>query len=218
MKKIVTLGLVVVVLIAGTVWAMRRHRVDPQVQKVLQMQQQAFQQQLTEAQRRAAFDQYRRAMKGLSDGQRQQVREQGFAFGQRRMTDMAAAFCKMSADQKTAFLNQFISDMQKRQKEREARRAADQAQGGSNGQGGDGSQGGGSGSGDSNAQGGRGGPGGGPGGNNRFDQQARNVRRLQMLDNTTPEQRAQMSVFRQSVQQQCLQQGVPVPRMGGGRF
>ena len=135
------------------------------------------------------------------------------------MTEMAANFCKMSPDQKTAYVNQFLSDMQKRQQEREARRAADQAQSGSNGQGGngqggDGSQGGG------NAQGGSGGrPGGGQGGRNRFDQQARNVRRLQMLDNTTPEQRAQMTVFRQSVQQQCQQQGITPPRfMGGGRF
>ena len=57
MKKIVALGVVVVVLIAGTVWAYRRHRVDPQVEKVAQIQQKAFDPQLTEEQRRAMFDQ-----------------------------------------------------------------------------------------------------------------------------------------------------------------
>jgi hypothetical protein len=135
------------------------------------------------------------------------MRDQGFARGQRRMTEMAAAYCNMTPDQKSAYMSQFVADMQKRQQEWEARRAADQAQNGGSAQNGSGQGG--------NGRGGAGGPGGGA---NRFNQQARNQRRLQMLDNTTPEQRAQMNVFRQGVQQQCAQQGITPPRfMGGGR-
>ncbi len=59
MKKIVALGVAVLVLIAGTVWAYRRHRVDPQLQKVLQMQEKAFDDQLSEDQRRAVRDEFR---------------------------------------------------------------------------------------------------------------------------------------------------------------
>ncbi len=215
MKKIVALGVVVVVLITGTVWAYRRYRADPQVQNAVKLWNKA--EQLPEDQREQARGQFRTAMQQLNADQQRQVRgKTGGGFG-RRMGEQAAAFCKMSPDQRTAYVNKFIADMQKRQQEWEVRRAAE-AQGSSGAQ--DGSGGGGPGGGPGGGGPGGGGRGGGGQGGRpgRFDQQARNQFRLQMLDNTTPEQWAQMTVFRQSVQQQCQQQGIVPPRgFGGGR-
>ena len=53
MKRMVTLAIAIVVLITVTsVWAYRRHRVDPQVQQIVQAQEKAFDDQLTDEQRR----------------------------------------------------------------------------------------------------------------------------------------------------------------------
>jgi uncharacterized membrane protein YgcG len=223
MKKIVALGIAVVVLIAGTtVWACRRHRVDPKVQQIVQAQQKAFDDQVTDEQRRAMFDQFRSQMRTLTDGQRRQVFDQMRPLFQRRENERMDAYFNMTPDEKVAYLNKQIAEMQKRQEEREARRAAEQAQGGSNGQGGNGSGGPGAGGPAAGGPGG-GGPGsGGPGGRpGRFDQQARNNFRNQMLNNSTPQQRAQRTQYMQDFRQQCLQQGVSPPTRGfggGGRF
>ena len=206
MKKIVARGVVILILIAGTVWAYRRHRVDPQLKKVLQMQAKAFDGNLPEDQRQAMRTQIRTQMDKLSESQRRQVFGEMGARFERRENERLAAYFAMTAQQKQAYLDQQIAEMQKRQAEREARQAAQQAQNGSNGQNGNGQNG--------NAQNGngRGGPGGGAG---RFDQQARNDRRNQRLDSSSPEQRAQRAAYVQDLRQRCQQAGVTPPRMGG---
>ena len=204
MKKMVTLGVVILVLITGTVWAYRRHRADAQVQNVLKLQEKAFDDKLPPDQREAMRTQIRTEMDKLSDRQRGQVRDQMGARFQRREDERMAAYFKMTAEQKAAYLSQQIADMLKRQQERDARRAADQAQNGANSQ----------------SQNGNGQNGNNSGGGNRpgrFDQQARNNFRLRMLDNTSPAQRAERAQYMQDFRQQCLQQGITPPTRGGPR-
>jgi hypothetical protein len=201
MKKIVALGVVVLILIAGTVWAYRRHRVDPQLKAVLQLQAKAFDGNLPEDQRQAMRTQVRTEMGKLSEAQRRQAFDQMGARFARRENERLAAYFKMTAEQKAAYLDQQLAEMRKREQERQARQAAQQSQDGSNGQNG-------------NAQNAN--NGGGPGGGaNRFNQQAQNDRRNQRLDNSTPEQRAQRAAYVQDLRQRAQQTGAPLPRMGG---
>ena len=209
MKRMVTLAIAIVVLITVTsVWAYRRHRVDPQVQQIVQAQEKAFDDQLTDEQRTAMFNQFRGQMRNLSDSQRREAFGQMRPLFQRRANERMAAYCQMTKDQRMAYLNQQIAELQRRQEEREARQAAE-AQGASNAQDGSSSQ-------NGNAQNGNGGRGGPGGVGNRFNQDARNQRRDQRLNNSTPEQRAQRTVFVQEFRQQCQAQGVTPPRYGGG--
>ena len=209
MKKVFALGIVIVILVtATTVWAHRRRRLDPEVGKIMQQFDKA--EQLPEDQRRAMRGDFRTTMERLNPSQQQQLREQmGIRF-ERRANAQAAAYCGMTADQKRAYLDQQVAEMQKRQQEWESRRAAEQAQNGTGAQdGGSGRNGGGPGG---------GGPGGGPGGRgNRFDQQAQAQRRNQRLDNSSPEQRAQRNAYVQDLRAQCQAAGVTPPRFGGGR-
>ncbi len=210
MKKMVAIGVAIVLLITCTVWAFCRHRVDPQVQKLVQAQKKAFDEQLTEEQRREMLRNFRAETRKLSDSQRQQVFSQLRPLMERRANAQMDAYCRMTADQKAAYLNQRIAEMQRWQQEREARRAAEQAQGGSSPQdGGNGQNGG-------NAQNGNG----QGGGENRFNRQANaSQRRSQMLSNSTPEQRAERTTFVQDFRQQCAVQGVAPPTRGfGGGF
>ncbi len=127
---------------------------------------------------------------------------------ERRMNDQAAAYCQMTPDQKAAYLDQQIAEMQKRQQQWEApgppirpktaatrpvaatpkaaMAAADRA--------------------------------------GRADRAAARTASIskpaikcadQRLDSSTPQQRAQRTVYMQDLRQQCLQQGVSPPRMGG---
>jgi hypothetical protein len=200
MKKIVAVvAVVLVIVVAGTVWAYRRHRVDPQLQKVLKLQETAFDQKLPQDQRMAMGNQIRTEVEKLNPDQRRQMFGQFMAGFQRIIFDRAAAYCKLPPDQRTAFLDQQIAEMQKFQQAMQSQRPANQ-NGGNTPSGG-------------NAQNGNGpgGPGGPP---NRFDQQARNNFRLQMLDNTTPEQRAEFGQFIQGLGQRCLERGLPPPGFG----
>ena len=201
MKKIVTLGAVVLlIVVAGTVWAYRRHRVDPQMQKVMKLQATAFDQKIPQDQRLAMGSQIRTEVEKLAPEQRRQFFGQMMGGFQRIVNQRAAAYCKLPPDQRTAFLDQQIDEMQKFQQAMQSQRAANPPPNGGNAQNG-------------NGPGGQGGPG-RPGAAGKFDQQARNQFRNQMLDSSTPEQRAQLGSFFQAFGQRCQERGLPAPGFG----
>jgi hypothetical protein len=201
MKRILALGVVALLIaIAGTVWACRRHRVDPQMQKVMKLQAKAFDQKIPQDQRLAMGSQIRTEVEKLAPEQRRQFFSQMMGGFQRIINERAAAYCKLPPDQRTAFLDQQIAEMQKFQQAMQSQRPAGQPQNGGNAQN------------SGNAQNGNGPI--GPGGPGKFDQQARNQFRNQMLDSSTPEQRAQLGAFFQAFGQRCQERGLPPPGFG----
>ncbi len=203
MKKIVVLGIVTLIVIAGTIWACRRHRVDPQVQKVLKMQEKVFDPQVPVDRRLAMGSQIRSDTGKLAPDQRRQVFGQILASFQRLVNQRAAAYYKLPPDQRTAYLDQQIAELQRWRQAMGGQPAAGQSQGGSGQDGGNTPSGNGSGGLGSRLNAGT------------MDQQTRNQFRLQWLDNSTPEQRAQLVGFVQDLGQRCEQLGVPPPKLGG---
>jgi hypothetical protein len=210
-KRKMTIGVVVILLVGGTVWAWMS-RPDAQVEKVKQMQAEAFKEDATPEQRRQNFELVHQEMEKLSPGQRDQVREYMREGMERRMDQQVSAYFALPQEQKIAYLDKQIKEMEQRRKEGETRRA----QAGQSGQ----------------RQGGAGGPPGGPGGPGgqqaggrgqpRPPQSAdaRLQRRDQRLDRSTAQQRAQRSAYFADMQQRRLQLGLPAspfPGRGPGR-
>jgi hypothetical protein len=174
---------------------------------------------MTEEQRRAAFADMRKTFEGLSESERRELRREGMAERQRREQEEMTKFMAMSEQERAAYC------LKKAQEEasRFDRRAAEQAKNGDN-PGGNGSP-----SSSNNPPPPGGGPGDSgrpPGGFRNATPEQREQFRKQMLDNTTPEQRAQRTIYRsalaQAIGQQNVvrqQQGLPlVPAPGTRRF
>jgi hypothetical protein len=207
-KRKMTIGVVAILIVGGTVWAWMS-RPDAQVEKVKQMQAEAFKEGATPEQRRENFQLVRQEMEKLSPGQRNQVWEQMREGMERRMDQQVSAYFALPQEQRGAYLDKQIKEMEQWRKAGEARRA----QAGQSGP----------------PQGGAGGPPGGPGGQQaggggqpRAPQSAdaRLQRRDQWLDRSTAEQRAQRSAYFADLQQRRLQLGLPAspfPGRGPGR-
>jgi hypothetical protein len=193
-KRKIAIGVVSILLVSGSLWAWIRSRPDAQVEKIKQLQAEAFKEGTTTQQRQASFELIRQEREKLSPAQRREVGQAMRQTFERQADKRMATYFTLPQAQRTAYLDQQIKEMEQRRKEMQARRG----QGG--GQGGGGPQ-------------GFGGQGSGGGANNS---DARAIRRDQRLDGTTATQRAMRSAFMADMQLRRTQLGLP-PMGGGGR-
>ena len=205
-RKIGVAIVVLVLLVAATVWAFKA-RADANVARLKQMQDKVF---AAGPPQREQFDQFRKEMDQLSPDQREQVRDHMREIMQRRIQKQVDEYFALPSEKRADFLDNQIQEMEKRRKEWEARRAQD-------GQGGPGQSGAGqnpnaAGQGTNTANAGR-----QWGGGRNASPEAQSTRRNQMLDNTSPEQRAQRSAYFSAVQQRRIALGLPA-WSGGGPF
>ena len=191
-KRTVGIAILLLLLIVGTVWAMRGRK-DPKVAEMKAKLQEAFKQ----GPNPEKWQEFHQEMEKLTPDQRHQVHEGMRQNMERRMDERIDAFFALPPDKRNAFLDKQIQEEEKRRKEMEARRAKSGSNGGNG----------------ANAGAGQGGPR-GPG-NQTAD--ARALRRNQMRDNTTPEQRAKRNAYRAAMQQRRVQTGLPASPQHGGR-
>jgi hypothetical protein len=193
-KRMVAIGVVAILLISGSVWAVMRKRPDPVVEKVKQMQAEAFKEGVTEDQRRQNFQLIRKEMDKLSPEQRHEVWQQFGQERERQFDKRIDAYFALPPAKRAVEMDKIIKETEQRRKEMEQRRAQ-------SGQGNRGGQQGAGGGPQANAGGPR------PPRNNNPD--ARMLRRDQRLDRSSAEQRAKRSVFMADMQQRRIQLGLP---------
>jgi hypothetical protein len=204
-KRTIAIAIVVILLVGGLVWAYLRTLPDPQVEKIKQMQAEAFKENATPEERQQSFQLVRQEMEKLSPGQRDEVRQQMGEAMQRRMDERISAYFALPPEQRVAYLDNQIKEMEQRRKEWESHRAQSGPSGG-RGQAGQSQSTGGS----------QGGPGAQPGnpqgaGGPPRDRspEARLRRHDQRLDRSTAQQRAQRSAYFADLQQRRIQLGLP---------
>ncbi len=106
-------------LIVAIAWHFWPDTIDPQVATVKQLQRELFQQQasLTDEQRREQFGRLRKEMEQLTDEQRQQMRQEMTAGFRDRMMDEVTRFHELPPEQRTAYLDERIDQMESRRGE-----------------------------------------------------------------------------------------------------
>jgi hypothetical protein len=212
------LSLIVVLLLAGGAGAYYALRTDPNLAHALNLQKQMRSEDLSREDRGKLWGEMRTAMDSLSDEQRQKLRQEMFRNDPRMIREMQRInnFFALSPKEQTKALDKAIDEevkrrkeWEKRRKEREKERQQQQANGQSGGGNGGGGNGGNGGGGRGNGGGGNGGGGNGGGAGGDRGQQ----RRLAM-DNTSAQQRAQMSGYFRMMTDRMQQRGIP--STGGG--
>ena len=210
-KKKVALGLAaILLLVVGSVWAYRSRADSQQVEKVKQLQVEAFKEGATPEQRQKNFELLHQESEKLSPDQRHEVREQMREVFERRMDEQMKTYFAMPPQARVAYLDKQIDEMEKHSKEMQAHRAQNPRNSGAGGQGGRGQA--------SGGPAGGGGPQAGQGGGGRsMNSDDRALRRDARLDHTTAAQRAQRSSYMADLQARRLQRGLPVTPSFGGR-
>jgi hypothetical protein len=210
-KRVVAISVAIVLLFGGTAWAWRHFRYNYHLKKIQALQAE-FGSDMTEEQRRELREKMRAEMDQLSPEQRREAMRPMF---QRRQADEQKHlddYFAMNAEQKAAAIAKDAAAEQERRQRFEARRQQ------RDGAGQNGTSPGGPGS------GGSGGPGGdGPStqsgdpppppaqsdGRANWRNMSPTQRRNQMLNSTTPEQRAQRAAYRQDMAAQRAEMGLP---------
>jgi hypothetical protein len=194
------LALVLLLLFSAVGWAFWTPGEDPQITKIKELRAQI--EAAPREQRREMYGQMREEFEKLTPEARDAMRAEGRKDWQARQRKQMSEFFAMSYPQQIAEIDKQIDDREKRRQRRQQ-----------GGQGGrppqfQGTGGGGPGGGGPGGPGGAGGGpgGGGPGGGGRSLDSTQ--RRKDFLDNTTPIERAQMSNYRQMVQQRRQQRGL----------
>jgi hypothetical protein len=205
-RKIGIVVVVLLLLVAGTIWAFKA-RADAKMARLKQMQDKMFAAGMPQ---REQVDQFRKEVDQLSDDQRGQVFEHMGEIMQRRIQKQADDYFALPPEKRNDFLDKQIQEMEKRRKEWAARRAQD-GQGGP-GQGGVGQNPSTPGQGSNTANAGR-----QWGGGRNASPGVVSSRRNQMLDSSSPAQRAQRSVYFSALQQRRIELGLPA-WSGGGPF
>jgi len=188
----ITIVIIVVLVGVGAAWAMGYiGGTDPVVAEMQQLRDQMFaNRDLPEDQRRAQWQDFRQRMDGLTDAQRQALREGGRErwqqFGQQRMDE----FFKMSPDEQRQRLDQMIDRMLARQKER--------AQ-------------------NPNVNANANGRGPGDRGRRNLTEDQRDQRSKERIARTDPKMRAQRDKFRDMMRDRMKQRGLPPIEGGRGR-
>lgn len=196
-----------VVLIGASVWGSMVYLNSRAVAKVKALGEEAFN--AEGDQRAAAWQQFRDASEQLTEQQRDSMRQDMMRpMMERRMAEIDSFFTLDSVAQRNAFLDERIREMEQRREQWEQRRREREANGESaNGQG--------NGPGRGGPAAGGGPPGGGRGGPGRGN---RNEWISRIYDNTTPDQRAKYTAFREAMQQRREELGLPERgEWGGGR-
>jgi len=194
-KKKIALLTLLVALGATIAWALLPQGVDPQVAKVTELQQKLFangpggNSTTTPDERRKAFREFRQELEKLTDEQRDQwMRDHPPPFA-RAMQKRIRDFFELSPDKRKEALDRSIDEGEARRREMEKRFAAN---------------------------GGRPGGFGPPFGGRNMDSQQRASMAKRMLDNTSPQDRAQMSEYGRQMQERRRERGLPPMR--GPRF
>lgn len=185
-KRKIAIGTTVIILLTvGLVWALR-NRDDPQLERIRQLHMEAFKEGQTPEQRRKNFELIHQEMEKLNPEQRQAIWSQrGREFGH-RMDQRIDDYIALTPEERVAFLDKAIQEMEKRRKEWEARRQSNPRP---------------SAGGQANVNRPR------PPRNNALG--ARSTRHNLRLDNSTPEQRAKRSMFFADMQRRRYELGYP---------
>lgn len=189
-KKTIGLSLVVLLLlIGGTVWALRS-RDNAQLDKVREMGKELFTG--DGPPNREKREQFRNEMEKLSESQREAFGEQMRQEGERRMDQEIAKVLAMPQQQQNAYLDKQILEGEKRAKEWAARAQTAMGQTPQR----------------------QGPPGAGPNAGPRGGRQTRTpeqqlAQRKKRLDYSTPEQRAQRTAYREAIQKRRMALGLP---------
>ena len=200
------IGSVALLLLAAVGWLVWSMLPDREVEAAKELFTQVRNPEISAEERDRLRTELRAMTENLNEGQREQVFRE---FGQsmrRQFTERIDKYFELPEDQRVAYLDEQIREMEKWRQAREANRGE-----GGNGRGG---QAGGP---------GRGGPGGPPGGDrrgNRGDDGSGMSGRRRMLDRTSAEERAKFTEYMQAMQERREQLGLPPMRFGpprGGR-
>jgi hypothetical protein len=185
-----------VIALAGAVGAwMMWERPDPQVEQLLQLQQQVFNERtwdLPEAERDRLRQQFQDQMDRLSDAQREEVWSQMGQTFMQRMDDRIQEYFALPESERVAFLDREIDRWEDRRREWGSRQGgvSSPVAGGSG----------------APNRGGDGWWGRGPRDNSP---EGRDARRRARLDRTTPEQRARRSAYFEALRERREQRGLP---------
>jgi hypothetical protein len=182
-RNAVLVGALVIVA-AGLGWAFWPSGPDPQVARVVELQEKLFGGNLPQADRRKAFEELRQEVEKLTPEQREKLMRDNPPPFARQMQKNIVAYFDLPADQRRAALDKQIDEMERMRKEFEKRRGE---RGGPHGA--------------------RRGPPGGFGGNMSAAQ--RNEMRKRMLDNTSPQQRAMFDEYFRDLAQRRKERGLP---------
>lgn len=168
-------------------------RKDHQLENVRQLQAEAFSREnreLGDEQRRAKFQQFRDAYDKLSESQQRELRRDRSRGMQGRMTGKIRSYFEMPKSQRITFLDKQINEMEKRRREFSNRERGGERRGG--------------------------GPLGAQRGNrnrantSEADRKARRDRfKRGFLDNTTPQQRAEMAEYMEALRERREERGLP---------
>ena len=197
----------------GIAWATGYFDKDPRVVEITNLGKQLDDPSLTDKQRRELFRTLRKDMEDLPENLRKPLEAQGREMMQKRDAEKLAAFFKLSPEEQKLALQKDIDRMVRRQKEREERMA--QAAANPDKSAGDNPPG----SGGARMVRDRAGRGQGSPGVERWPPSAEQQMAFgkQRINNTTPEYRAQRSLYNSMLQQQAAAQGVPMRgRWNGG--
>jgi hypothetical protein len=211
-RKIGIAAGLLLLLIVGAVWAIKNSLANSQMEKVKQMQEGMAK--LPPDQRRQGWDDLRKEMGKLSDSQREQLRDQRWADGARRMNKQIDDYFAAPPNKRNGVLDKQIADEEKHRKEREARRAQGGQGGGQPGWSPGGPNSSPTGQGPNAANAGR-----QPGGGQPRSPEARSADRNRRLDNSSPAQRARQAAYSAAMQKRRIELGLP-PSTGrpfGGR-
>lgn len=194
--KLLVLTCLVLLIGAGSVWGWSYFRGDPQMAKVKEMGSQLFSEasrDLPREERHKQWDSFRKEVDALTDEQRDALRREQMGRFSERMEEHLDEFLALSAEERTAQLDEQIDQMEERRQEWEQRRAE----------------------GDRDGRRGEGRRGGWDRGGRSNDPNARNERQLRRLDATTPELRAKMTEYRRLMNDRRRERGLPESHWGG---
>ncbi len=204
----ISLAVMGLLITAGAVWAWK-FREDPNVTKAREISNKLFDpdSKLSSEDRGKLWQQARDATENLTEEQRREVRREGFQKMRQKMEErIDEYFALEDDDERNAFLDEEIQKWEDRRKEWEQRRKDDNAKPGEEGRrGGEAGRGG-------RGPGGRGGPGGGrgPGGRGAGgDKEGRKDRMRNMLDSTSPTQRAKFMEYMTAIKERREELGLP---------
>lgn len=175
-------------------------RPDPQLAEVREFREQMRNSELPREEQRAQWAQYREMYNALPEEKQRILRDEDRERMEQRMEQRIDEFLALPAEERTERLDELIDRMEDMRQRWDQRR---QQQASSGGGGGDGGQ-----------QAGRG-RGQGRTGWDRVNPEARNERRLAMLNNTTPERRAKWTEFRRQMNDRRKERGLPEAGRGG---
>ncbi len=161
----------------GAIWGTWRFISNREIAQAIALQKELMDESLTDANlRKGKIDDLVKAIDGLNEGQRQQLREQMFGLMRVRMQDKMKSYLALPEDKKLGFITTEMFRMQARSSE--FRQLGEKLGMGPGGQGG---------------PPGMGGP--PPGGWQNMSKEDRDAMRRKMLDRTTPEERAVWTAF-----------------------